>query len=290
MMFVSRRARLIWHGVLLMPLSGLTLDIVTDEIARWFGLNVLWPWLGTYIGLACLVIAVAVRSTFIPHFPRELGDPDERLTRRSRILSERLGARAVRVFVCDMPLDRRKLDSFLDGTDLIISNRFATLPPDEVDFGLARRLAESGPFSKVRGIRKVILIGFIGFVISVVAVTLVLLRVLSGHARQEVLMATLIFTFAVNVVTPVFDWWWAKNRGPEEDRTPSILALKATGNLQAALALLDALVVTAADRRSADSEARVLREWWSSGGEMTSRSSTWYVQVAEPESEMGKRN
>ena len=144
-MHLTRRMRLIWHKLWLIPLVGATADVVASEAAKLGGVTVPIPWLFSAIGVAGMLGAAVVRAYSVPLIPEGLETPDEALTRRSRVLGERLGATPVRVFVSDLPKLRGKVDTYLDGHDLFVSERVAALPEAMRDFVLARALADLSP-------------------------------------------------------------------------------------------------------------------------------------------------
>ena len=144
-MHLTRRMRLIWHKLWLIPLVGATADVVASEAAKLGGVTVPIPWLFSAIGVAGMLVGAVARAYSVPLIPEGLEGPDEALTRRSRILGERLGATPVRVFVSDLPKLRGKVDTFLDGHDLFVSERVAEMPEAERDFVLARALVARCP-------------------------------------------------------------------------------------------------------------------------------------------------
>jgi hypothetical protein len=263
---------MIWSELWIVGALGITVDGLASEAARLGGLSVFIPWLGTAIGGGCMFIVAIARAYQIPLIPEDLGAPDELLTRRSRILGERMGALPVRVFVTNLPTLRGKLDTFLDGSDLFVSERLAGLPEAERDFLMARALWPRSPAGiykgrtdRLTGLRCALVLG----------TSWIIWPYLDRWETYGMML-----TFLPQILFPVIDHFregaLTKRFGPASDRTSNALALRATGDLPAAVAALSAFAFNSDQRKAASQEAEVLEAWWNKSGQKAVEASEWY--------------
>ena len=282
---MSRRLRLIWHKLWLIPLVGATADVVASEAAKLGGVTVPIPWLFTAIGFAGMLAAAVVRAYSVPLIPEGLETPDEALTRRSRILGERLGATPVRVFVCDLPKLRGKVDTFIDGHDLFVSPRVADLPEAERDFVLARALAVRGEFGQIRRTRTTWVLALFG---PILLIGTAMMRLPDGVFERGNGWFS-VSQLLMWMIVPILAFAEKRRYGPEDDRTLNAFALRATANPAGSTALV-ALASSEAQRKDAEKEANVLQGWWIIKGHKIVEASEWYQRELAKASETNPRS
>ncbi|MBX7134899.1 MAG: hypothetical protein K1X67_19710 [Fimbriimonadaceae bacterium] len=270
-MQLTRRMRLIWQKLWLIPLVGATSDVVASEAAKLGGVTVPISWLFSAIGVAGMLGAAVVRAYSIPLIPEGLETPDEALTRRSRVLGERLGATPVRVFVCDLPKLRGNVDTFLDGHDLFVSERVAEMPEAERDFVLARALVENGPAGTLRtwSATFMAVMASLYAIVSAVQITLV------ESGFRVFPFGSFFGALGVFAFTG-FRFFAAKSLGACSEERWEVLALEVTGDLRAATAALLALNDGCSQKKWAVLEAYRLEKWWDSKGQKVVEASEWY--------------
>ena len=272
---MSRRLRLIWHKLWLIPLVGATADVVASEAAKLAGVTVPIPWPFSAIGVAGMLGAAVVRAYSVPLIPEGLETPDEALTRRSRILGERLGATPVRVFVSDLPKLRGKVDTFLDGHDLFVSTRVAALPEAERDFVLARALAT---LSTSESLARAVL----ATTTILVACAIYLLSLISAPPRAEWLKGEIsiwqVRESGLNFhILLLFVLVWCRVRRSRyalDGSSWNQIALGATNDLGAAQRAL--IATRDSQLPKAIREADLLEAWWNTNGQKAVEASEWY--------------
>ena len=272
-MHLNRRMRLIWHKLWLIPLVGATADVVASEAAKLGGATVPMPWLFSAIGVAGMLGAAVARAYSVPLIPEGLETPDEALTRRSRVLGERLGATPVRVFVSDLPKLRGKVDTFLDGHDLFASKRVAALPEAERDFVLARALVVRGPVGRLHEWTTTYATAYGSLAVIALAVDLAL-----SFERRSGPRMTIFFVFALtgSAVAPLLRSMWEKKLGIRSEESEQELALRVTNDLSGAQRALLGVADTAAEKKAAALESDKLEKWWNTAGQKIVEASEWY--------------
>lgn len=269
-MHLSRRLRLIWHKLWLIPLVGATADVVASEAAKLGGVTVPIPWLFSAIGVAGMLGAAVVRAYSVPLIPEGLETPDEALTRRSRVLGERLGATPVRVFVSDLPKLRGKVDTFIDGHDLFVSVRVAELQEAQRDFVLARALATLSPEALFHQghLRRLTNLGWL--IMTLVSSAAFIDTKGRGDGPLLGVASILMIVFIT------YGIWLVSRPFQYKDYGWGILALKVTGDLDFAIDGLHALADTDAQHDDARREANAIAAWWRDTGQKAVEASEWY--------------
>lgn len=271
-MVVSRRTRLIWQGLLFIPLLGLTTDVLASEVARRAHVTVDVPWLFSLIGVEVLLLVAIIRACYVPLVPENLDGPDDLLTRRARVLGARLKAAPVRVFVCDFPDLIVKMNTYCDGDDLYVSRLIEELPEAERDFALAQSLVMRGPAKTLLSTFRLMLLAM---GVTLVLGSGVLLPIYALKAAEPVVMAFSAPALLINLLMIVYMIRCGKDfnqaGAPYVDRHATL----ATGDVEAAIRSRKVLTRFRANWLLNRYESE-MRYWWDNSGKQVLEAEDWY--------------
>ena len=175
------------------------------------------------------------------------------------------------ILCADLPKLRGKVETFLDGHDLFVSERVAALPEAERDFVLARALAPRGEFAQIRRTQITMAVVFLGPVMLTGLIIMGLPDAVFGRGAWWLPLMNLWMWLTV----PMLAFAERRRHGPAEDRTFTAYALRATANPAGARALV-ALSESDPQRKAAEKEANALQSWWITKGQKLTEASEWY--------------
>lgn len=262
---------MVFRWVWMLPAVGVTVDLVALELVRTLRLGTISiPWLCSAVGLAVVPVVFLIARLWWPDPRDEELNFHETLTQRSRILGQRIQGRPIRIYVCELVTQFGRREYLQDQTDLLISPIVASLPPAQLDYFVAQRIADTTyfrPSDWVKG--TLVLTIFISLAsMNIDATSISTTRWLSMCQLAPMLTAAL-FTLKGTRAFRRRVW-------PVQSNT---LALFATGNIEAALATITALAGSSKlDKDYGVKEAKELRGAWDSGLRFDVMAADWYKQ------------